>query len=251
MVREKSSREDFIEILDLVSKSNVSLPHLQIIIQEIHEFEIFDNINLITDELYPNVSAHLSILLSLGHAVPNIYKKLCDMDWFKLLVEIRPPFESHLSFLLLVELLQCHELTTRELEIFDLNYTTRVCQAVYEQYYQNEEYTNSAITLLLVLQGQYSKKSGEQSQVLLAVLVSDSISYLRKELSLGIIFVFNREGSCTTKIESAFMQELIVDLLIALSLKDPTFFYTNDITVLFDITMRETMRIQDHNVQTN
>ncbi|KAJ3322222.1 hypothetical protein HDV06_003282 [Boothiomyces sp. JEL0866] len=241
--RTRSSREDFIEILDLVSQYNVSLHHLEIIIQEIHEFEIFDNINLITGELYPNVVGHLSVLLSFGHAVPNIYRKLCDEDWFTLLVGIHSsPLETHLSHLLLVELLQCHELTNGELEIFDKRYITSVCQAVYDQYYHNEEYTNSAILLLLVLEGQFSKKSGNLSQTLLNVLSSDEISHLRKELSLGIIFVYNRE-------ESAFIQELIVDLLTLLALKFPSFFYTNDITVLFDITMRETTRIQDHNLR--
>lgn len=49
-------------------------------------------------------------------------------------------------------------------------------------------------------------------------------------------------------VESAYMQELMVDLLTSLSIQFPNFFYTNDITVLFDITMRETTRIQDHNV---
>ncbi|KAJ3258712.1 hypothetical protein HK103_003306 [Boothiomyces macroporosus] len=240
--RERSSREDFIEILDLVSQYNVSLRHLEIIIQEIHEFDIFDDIKLITNELYPNVSAHLSILLSLGHVVPNIYRKLCDEDWFTVLVDINSPRESHLSHLLLVELLQCHELTNSELEIFNSKYITRVCQTVYDQYYQNEEYTNSAIVLLLVLQGQFSKKSGDISQTLLNVFGSDEIGHWRKEISLAMIFVYNRE-------ESAYMQELMVDLLTSLSIQFPNFFYTNDITVLFDITMRETTRIQDHNLR--
>lgn len=49
-------------------------------------------------------------------------------------------------------------------------------------------------------------------------------------------------------VENTKIQESITDLLEEIFKKEPHYFYTNDSIVLFDITMRQVMRVHDDQV---
>ncbi|KAJ1344744.1 hypothetical protein BSLG_000267 [Batrachochytrium salamandrivorans] len=149
---------------------------------------------------------------------------------------------SHIAVLLLEKLCLIHEMSLSELDEIDVPLLSHLCEMVESSRDTDETYNYAVIKLLICLNSQLAKKRGftltrNRFLDVLALRVNHS-----KTLTENLIFVFNRANS-------EELQLSITWLLISIFENEPTryLFYTNDLTVILDIAMREIQRVHDDN----
>ncbi|KAI8895454.1 hypothetical protein BC833DRAFT_567457 [Globomyces pollinis-pini] len=197
---------------------------------------------------------HLCLLLYLGHEFPNIHRRLSNDEWFTELfnlIDHQDEKVESISIALLSELFPYDELSYAILESIPDNLLNRLCFLIHFNHYEDNGKSNAALTLLLKIHGQFIKKRGSIRTKVLDVLLHQSLLSHRKEISLSIIHHFNRSGKLLKiyRLDDTNVQNSTIDLLHTIIQRDAEYFYTNDINVLFDVTLREVMRINDSNEQ--
>ncbi|KAH6581318.1 hypothetical protein BASA61_009133 [Batrachochytrium salamandrivorans] len=189
----------------------------------------------------------ISVLFHFGTRLPNVFRRLAQNDWMSFLKEVLllPDLEvhiSHIAVLLLEKLCLIHEMSLSELDEIDVPLLSHLCEMVESSRDTDETYNYAVIKLLICLNSQLAKKRGftltrNRFLDVLALRVNHS-----KTLTENLIFVFNRANS-------EELQLSITWLLISIFENEPTryLFYTNDLTVILDIAMREIQRVHDDN----
>ncbi|KAH6574196.1 hypothetical protein BASA60_005647 [Batrachochytrium salamandrivorans] len=189
----------------------------------------------------------ISVLFHFGTRLPNVFRRLAQNDWMSFLkkVLLLPDLEvhiSHIAVLLLEKLCLIHEMSLSELDEIDVPLLSHLCEMVESSRDTDETYNYAVIKLLICLNSQLAKKRGftltrNRFLDVLALRVNHS-----KTLTENLIFVFNRANS-------EELQLSITWLLISIFENEPTryLFYTNDLTVILDIAMREIQRVHDDN----
>ncbi|KAJ1344746.1 hypothetical protein BSLG_000269 [Batrachochytrium salamandrivorans] len=210
----------------------------------------------------------ISVLFHFGTRLPNVFRRLAQNDWMSFLKEVLllpdlgevlDPIDvicnqnyadlgyvevhiSHIAVLLLEKLCLIHEMSLSELDEIDVPLLSHLCEMVESSRDTDETYNYAVIKLLICLNSQLAKKRGftltrNRFLDVLALRVNHS-----KTLTENLIFVFNRANS-------EELQLSITWLLISIFENEPTryLFYTNDLTVILDIAMREIQRVHDDN----
>ncbi|KAJ3361537.1 hypothetical protein HDU91_003879 [Kappamyces sp. JEL0680] len=225
--------------------AHLTLDQTRELLAEMSSWEIFDDLALVCGPLHQEYPfAHLLLLTTLGPLIPNIYRKMeGGLEHVADIINQPWPTDGDskplrlLALELATQLCRVQELAISELDMVSLDAMQGLLNKVHDLYHE-EETIAVILRFLLSLHGQFCKKQGAIRSRLVGLLLQDSLLGMRKEISLGIVFLYNRA-------DDLYLQESIVDLLNQLYAKCPDFFYTNDSTVIFDITLRQVMRVGD------
>ncbi len=189
---------------------------------------------------------HVLILNTLGPLQPNLLKKL-NIDLVSHVIN-QSDFSPGTKPLLLLSLdlvskiFMMGEIATFELNSIKLETIELLLVNVYELY-NEEETVGVIVTFLASLHGQFCKKHDTSTQSTIPeIMQKDSLLGMRKEISMAICLLYNRA-------DSPYLQEAIVNLLHQLFTQNPDFFYTNDCSVLFDVTMRNILQVSDETLR--
>ncbi|KAJ8329297.1 hypothetical protein O5D80_002513 [Batrachochytrium dendrobatidis] len=189
----------------------------------------------------------LSILFHFGLSTPNVFRRLVRDDWIPVLKDILllPDLDvkvSHVTVLLFDHLCQVHEMSLHELDIIDTQLLNYLCELVESSRNDNESFNYAVIRLLITLNGQLMKMRGSVATHDRFLRVLEQRLNHSKTLTENLIFVFNRA-------DTPELQLSITILLIGIFQYTPTrnLFYTNDLTVILDVGIREIQRVHDQN----
>jgi hypothetical protein len=101
---------------------------------------------------------------------------------------------------------------------------------------QDDDMTKEAIQLMVLFHGQCCRKPQQYGDLIPQLLTTELLDH-RKPLSLILIMCLNRAD--------ALLQKCMIDLIHRLLMLNNEYFYTNDLAVLFDVTLRDVTRISD------
>jgi hypothetical protein len=225
---EKST--DFMSLLKVLEKIEQLLPSSNFVelLQLTHTYSILDHLEVIVkpSEL-PNLQA--LFLCVHGSAYPNIIKRIEWKDWI-------PYVDQHHVILLFQQILVQDEFHIDELD----NFRDRVLPTLSAIVGRDDDLAKEAIQLMVLFHGQCCRKPQQYGELIPQLLNSELLPH-RKPISLILIMCFNRADP--------LLQKCMVDLLHRLLKLNSEYFYTNDLAVLFDVTLRDVTRINDQDEQ--
>ncbi|KAI8925928.1 hypothetical protein BC831DRAFT_512105 [Entophlyctis helioformis] len=203
---------------------------MAVIASHVAEFHVFgDTFDEATTFLVETDSAaddprlayvYMSLLLHLGVDSPNVYRKMAQHDWTLRLRTVVMAATDAIDEPLLDHLCNLVEMT-RDMDV---------------------SFNHAIISLLLCLNSQLLKKRGSTATRQRLVKVLAGRLQHCKTLSENIIYMFNRS-------DNPQVQLSIVLFLTGILQYQPTqhLFYTNDLTVMVDVIVRDALRVSDDN----
>lgn len=174
----------------------------------------------------PDLRSELTAILSKKDS--NLFKKLEFTEFLAFLKS-----EQLLVAEILTEIIKKQELSITELSQIRTKDLTDLLSLVTD----NESSNNVILVFIIYLHSQLQIKQGNIKALVLDALLHPDLGDHKSDIAHAIVLLYNR-------IEQE-MQPLMINLLISLYQKCPDYFYTNDCTVIFDITLRELMREGD------
>ncbi|ORX57337.1 hypothetical protein BCR36DRAFT_319693 [Piromyces finnis] len=228
--------------------------------------KIFSSISKINEELLQRTETEdknqLWVIYYLiyysGQLYPHLYTRLLFNDIFnKLTISIlEEPFTSNELFYqsslrVCFKIGHLHKLSNRDLDIFNEKIIDILLQFVeHTRNYHDESANYSIIEFLMVLsyQIQNNIKARKLKNKSISNIVDPILTILEKRinhsktLSENLIFLLNRTNDMSVK----YYLLKFLNLIFTTPSLDK-FFYTNDIPVLLDITLRELWNLTDEN----
>lgn len=133
-------------------------------------------------------------LLFLETLVPTIHQKYQDFEKLSSLILSETGLPNLIVIDFATELLLRNELSTLDLALFThRDVIEKMLFSVYE-HHNDQDLVNGCLSFLFAMHWQIMKKPGESGSVVFDVLTGPSVMDKRKEISLGIVFLFNRAG---------------------------------------------------------
>ncbi|KAL2918103.1 hypothetical protein HK105_202517 [Polyrhizophydium stewartii] len=229
---------------------------MRIIAEHVLDFAVFEDMSealaflaqAAADEDKPTLLVRMSLLLHFGLATPNVFRRLAQDDWIPLLRDVVLRVDDdkvlHIAVILFEQLCQVYEMSLSELDLIDSALIERLLDLVEASRDLDESYNYALLKLLICFNDQLLKKRGSLSMRNKLVQILAKRANNCKTFSENLIFIFNRA-------DKPELQLSIVHLLTCIFQFPDTqyLFYTNDLTVIIDIAVRETQRVSDADEQ--
>jgi hypothetical protein len=174
---------------------------------------------------------HTELVSILSKKDTNLFKKLEFTEFLTLFKATLP--ERLLVAEILTEILRKQEVSINDLLQIKVEDLTSLLSMVGDNLSSN----TIVIIFIITLHGQLQLKQDNIKYLAISALLHEDLNNQRADVAHAIVHVYNRIEQDS--------QPLMIDLLISLYQNCPEYFYTNDNTVIFDITLRELMREGD------
>lgn len=148
---------------------------------------------------------------------------------------------------LMIELAKIDEIPVQDLEEIR-KHIPKILESIVESCCRDEYSTDTSMILLVYLNAQFCRKQGLENSVI--SVLSD---YKMCQISESIVFTYNR---CITLLLTVVddydieLQRHLSSFINQLLLDETTndYFYTNDASVILDISLRQLTRVQDEDL---